>query len=79
MMPTNDNIHGEKVRQLVEAIQEFLAPVPLYMNLIWDYAALGNAAGVEHAMKLLAACVRAAVATSIELAELRASRKRDAA
>ena len=79
MTSANDNIQAEKVRQLVEAIQEFLAPVPIYMNLIWDYAALDNAAGVEHAMKLLAACVRAAVATSIELAELRASLQGDAA
>ena len=79
MMSTNDNIHAETIRQRVEAIQEFLAPVPIYMNLIGDYAALGNAAGVEHAMRLLAACVRAAVATSIELAELRASPKGDGA
>jgi hypothetical protein len=73
MMSRNDNIHAEKVRQLVEAMQEFLAPVPIYMNLIWDYAALGNAAGVQMAMHNLAIHVRAAVATSIELAELRAS------
>ena len=73
MTLTNDNIHAEKVRQLVEAIKEFLAPVPIYMNLIWDYSALGNAGGVEYAMRLLAASVNAAVATSIELAELRAS------
>lgn len=71
-MRDNSN-HAEQVRQLVEAVQEFLAPVPIYMNLIWDYAALGDASGVEYAMKLLAACVSAAVATSVELAELRAS------
>ena len=75
MMSRNDNIHAERIRQLVEAIQEFLAPVHIYMNLIWDYAALGNVGGVEYALRLLAASVRAAVATSIELAELRASLK----
>jgi hypothetical protein len=74
-MLTNDNIHEEKVRQYVDAIQEFLVFVPEYLSLIWTYAALGNAAGVENAMRLLAACVRAALATSIELAELRASLK----
>lgn len=79
MTLTNANIHAEKVRQLIEALQEFLAPVPLYINLICDYAALGNAAGVQYAMQHLAACVRAAVATSIELAELRASQKGGAA
>ena len=73
MMSINDNIHAERISRLVEGIQEFLAPVPIYMNLIWDYAALGNAAGVQMAMHNLTIHVRAAVATSIELAELRAS------
>jgi hypothetical protein len=71
-------IRQERERQLVEGLQEFLAPVPIYLNLIGDYAALGNAGGVCSAMDSLLSCMRSAIATYRELLELRDS-KREAA
>jgi hypothetical protein len=61
---------SERERQLLDGIQEFLLPVPIYLNLIQDFAALGDVGGVQYAMSNLLACIRAAEATKIELDEL---------
>lgn len=69
------DVKAESKRQLLESIQECLAPVPLYLNVVFDFAALGDARGVHYAMSKLVASVRAAAESNRDLAHLHASEK----
>ena len=72
-MLTNDNIHAEKVRQLLAFTWENLGPSRFYAEMAQGYAEHGDLIGLQYSIACFAAHARATVKTANELRALCAS------